>query len=121
MFLSLSFFYVIAPSLPEIKLIVAGGQAGGVDGGVGQVDDLVHGDDGEIVVQAGGIEPGVLHNGNSLVLLHTIAHPVSPDYNNLHSNKHTKSKIQGEIYIENNMHGELQCQQAKIIAQAVLV
>ena len=74
LFLSLSFFYVIAPSLPEIKLIVAGGQAGGVDGGVGQVDDLVHGDDGEIVVQAGGIEPGVLHNGNSLVLLHTIAH-----------------------------------------------
>ena len=55
---------------PEVELIVARGKAGGVDGGVGEVDDLVHGDDGHVVVQTRRIEGRVLHNRDSLVLLH---------------------------------------------------
>ncbi len=56
-------------SLPEVELVIAGGEAGGVDGGVRQVNQLVHGDDGKIVVQAGWAEFWVSHNGHHLVFL----------------------------------------------------
>ena len=53
----------------EVELVIAGGQAHRVDGGAGQVDELVDGEDGEVVVEAGGIEAGMREDGDDCVLL----------------------------------------------------
>ncbi len=54
---------------PEVELVVAGGQADGVDGGGGEVDDLVDGENGEVVVEAGEVEARMLDELDDGVLL----------------------------------------------------
>ena len=52
-----------------VKLVVAGGQAGGVDVGVVDVDVPVHVEDGNVVAQSGGAHAGVLEDPDHGVLL----------------------------------------------------
>jgi hypothetical protein len=54
---------------PEVELVIAGGQADGVDGGGGEVDGLVDGENGEVVVEAGEVEAGMLDELDDGVLL----------------------------------------------------
>ncbi len=54
---------------PEVELVVAGGQADGIDGGGGEVDGLVDGENGEVVVEAVEVEAGMLDELDDGVLL----------------------------------------------------
>ena len=55
-----------------IELVITGGQTGGVDIGVGEVDVPVHGQEGDVVTEPGQGHGGVLEDPDHGVLLVTL-------------------------------------------------